>query len=537
MESGRTSCVLLRCWLVLLLAVGCLWQATASRASAEDSQTVPAPGTTLRLPTVFGDHRVLQRDKPLPVWGTADPGASARVTLDPQSDTVTADDAGRWQATLAPMSAGGPHVLQIESNGQVIGYEDVLIGEVWLCSGQSNMDMRLMKVDDAEAEVAAATNDQLRLFRVERAIADEAAFDVDAKWAPSTPQEARMFSAVGYFLGQELQRELGVPVGIIHSAYGGTPVEAWTPLNAMANNPETAPILDRYERESQAYAEALASYEQALAANASLADGQSPVHVPDEPTPPTARYAPAGLYHAMLKPLAPYALRGYAWYQGESNIWRAAQYEFTLTEMIHAWRRDWQDDTLPVAVIQLPSYVNPPRVPRGEGSFAELREAQLRVAQTLAHVGLIVTTDLGNPTDIHPAAKRPVGQRLARWALAEAYGRDLVPTGPLLIEHRIEGDRLILTFDHVGAGLTRLDGKPLTGFCVAGPDKKFRWATLVEVIDERTLAVGEAKVPDPQPVRYGWDDHVPWANLANSDGLPASPFRTDDWERVTETAR
>ncbi|MEM1444904.1 MAG: sialate O-acetylesterase [Planctomycetota bacterium] len=492
---------------------------------------------TLQMPAVFGDHMVLQRNQPLPVWGKAEANAEVVVSLAQQEHIAVADQAGRWMATLEPVAAGGPHAMTVESNGQRLEFTDVHVGEVWLCSGQSNMDMRLRKVDDAEAEVAGATHEQLRLFRVERAIADEPSFDVDAQWAVCNPDDARNFSAVGYFLGEQLQQELGVPVGIIHTAYGGTPVEAWTPLASLAGNPETAPIVARQERREKAYAEALAAYEQALAANTDLAEGATPVPVPDEPTPPTARYAPAGLYHAMLKPLAPYAIRGFAWYQGESNIWRSAQYEHTLTELIHAWRADWQDDTLPFGVVQLPSYALPPRVPRGEGSWPELREAQFRVAQKLPNVGLIVTTDVGDPTDIHPTAKRPVGERLARWALHAAYNQEVVPTGPMLIAHRIEGDKVILTFDHVGSGLTSLDGGEVNGFCVAGPDKKFRWATHIEIVDERTLAIGEAKVPNPQAVRYGWDDHVPWATLANSEGLPASPFRTDDWDRITEDAR
>ncbi|MEM8782118.1 MAG: sialate O-acetylesterase [Planctomycetota bacterium] len=526
---------------MLRVAFGLLVVWTCFAASAWGAADPPEDRveltTTLRLPAVLGDHMVLQRDKPLPVWGWAEPRAEVRVRFKGQEVSGVADAQGRWSVTLEPVAAGGPYAMDVEAGDERVAFEDVLVGEVWLCSGQSNMDMRLMKVGDADAEVAAATHDRLRLFRVERAVADEPAFDVDAAWAVCRPRDARAFSAVAYFLGEELQRELGVPVGVIHSAYGGTPVEAWTPRRALAANPQTQPVLARQERRERAYAEALAAYELALQVNADLAEGEAPMAVPAEPTSPTVRYRPAGLYHAMIRPLAPYALRGFAWYQGESNVWRAAQYEHILTELIAAWREDWGDPALPFGVVQLPSYAVPPRVPAAAASWPELRESQLRVAQRVSHVGLIVTTDVGDPTDIHPAAKRPVGQRLARWALHAAYGRNLVPTGPLLVGHRVEGDRVILTFDHVGSGLTSRDGDELNGFCVAGPDQKFRWATSVEVLDERTLAVSEAKVPDPRAVRYGWDDYLPWANLANSEGLPASPFRTDDWERVTEDAR
>ncbi len=491
---------------------------------------------SLRLPAVIGDHMVVQRDKPAPLWGWAEAGATVTVSMAGQSHETESGDDGRWAVTLEPMDAGGPHTIVIGVGTEQHTLEDVMVGEVWLCSGQSNMDMRLRKMEDAENEVAEATHENLRLFRVERAVADTPQDDLDASWVRCNPSDARDFSAVGYYMGLELLNELDVPVGIIHTAYGGTPVEAWTPHGAMEGDPELQPLLDRHERRIADYEAELAEYEAAQSAMTNNGSPNPGGATLKKPSPPAERYMPAGLYNAMIHPLQPFALRGFAWYQGESNVWRARQYEFTLTAMIEAWRAGWGDEALPFGVVQLPGYVSPPRVPPGTFSWAELRESQLRVAQKLDHVGLIVTTDVGNPTDIHPLAKRPVGQRLAQWALNEAYGRNVVPTGPIYQSHRIEGDRVYLTFDHVGDGLATVESAPPRGFVICGPDQKFRWA-VAEIIDDRTIVVSEAKVPEPQAVRYGWDDNPAWTNLVNSANLPASPFRTDDWPGITDDAR
>ncbi len=507
--------------------------------------TLGSVAEPLRLPAVIGDHMVLQRDKPAPLWGWADAGITVTVEAFGQTHEAVADESGWWSVTFAPLDAGGPHTVAIAVGDETRVLEDVWVGEVWLCSGQSNMDMRLRKVDDAESEVAAAHHDQLRLFRVERAIADTPQDDVDARWVKSNPDDARNFSAVGYFFGRELQQELGVPVGVIHTAYGGTPAEAWTPLGAMQEAEALRPILDRHQRRVEKYEAEKAAYDAALEAvqREARADEQKSgsvaeavIEPPEAPTPPTARYAPAGLYHAMVCPLRPFALRGFVWYQGESNVWRARQYEPLLRALIASWRKDWGDDALPFAVVQLPGYTSPPRVPPAVSSWPELRDSQRAVAESDPNVGLIVTIDHGDSTDIHPTAKQPVAERVTRWALATAYGRDVLPSGPALRDWRVEGDRMMLTFDHAGSTLTTRDGGSMRGFVIAGPDMKFRWA-VAEVVAPDTLAVSEAKVPDPRAVRYAWDDDPAWANLTNAEGLPASPFRTDDWPGVTDDSR
>ncbi len=497
--------------LLVLAATITAWSATTLAAD-------------LKLPAVFGDHMVLQRDTPLPVWGWAEPGQTVTVALNNQTAEATANAEGRWRVDLNAMPAGGPYELTVTAGSDSQTYNDVMLGEVWVCSGQSNMDMRLVKIWDDARIVQDLKREGLRLFRVERAIADTPQDDLIAAWTRCEPAEARMFSAVAYFMGAKLQQELGVTVGLIHTAYGGTPAEAWTATDRLAADPELTSTLESWEQRVASYHADLAAYETAKAAGTTSAN---------PPAEPPALYAPGGLFNAMVHPLIPYAVRGAVWYQGESNVWRAMQYEPLLTALIEDWRQRWAQDAFAFGVVQLPNYENPPRVPRGIFSWAELRETQLRVAQHLEDVGLAVTIDLGDPTDIHPVNKQPVGERLARWALAQTYGQPLVYSGPIYTTHEIVGDQVILHFDHVGEGLAARDGGPLKGFVIAGPDRKFRWAKAV--VDGDRIVVSEAKVTTPLAVRYAWADNPYWANLINREGLPASPFRTDDWESVTSS--
>ncbi|MBB6428388.1 sialate O-acetylesterase [Algisphaera agarilytica] len=485
-----------------------------------------AMSQSLRLPAVFADHMVLQRDKEVPIWGWAEPQQEVSLVFNGQTVTTRADAEGRWKAAFQSMPAGGPYELKVNSGNTDLKLVDVMVGEVWLCSGQSNMDMRLIKIWDDERIERDLQREGLRLFRVDRAIADEPQDDVDARWAECEPSEARMFSAVAYFMGAELQRELGVTVGLIHTAYGGTPAEAWTPLSRLSANPELSPIPERWEARIAKYKADLKAYESAVAAG----DPQA-----KKPSEPPARYAPGGLFNAMVHPLIPYAVRGAVWYQGESNTWRAMQYEPLLGEMIHSWRDHWGQGSLPFGVVQLPNYEVPPRVPPGVYSWAELREAQLHVSQELDEVGLAVTIDIGDPTDIHPVDKEPIGKRLARWALSEAYGNDLIHSGPIYTGYEIVDDKVYLEFENIGSGLEARGGGPIKGFVIAGSDRKFRWAKAV--VEGDRLVVSEAKVKTPLAVRYAWADNPYWANLINAEGLPASPFRTDDWEGITQDSR
>lgn len=480
---------------------------------------------TLRMPAMFGEHMVLQREQPIAVWGWSTPGDDVEVRIASEQASATTDDDGRWQVELPAMSAGGPYTLSVNTNGQTLEFGDVMVGEVWLCSGQSNMDMRLAKVDGAQAAIDHADDRDLRLFYVNRAIANEQRDDVEASWTPSNPSDASRFSAAAYFMGQRLRQELGVAVGLIHTAYGGTPAEAWTGGHTLSANPELKPIVDRWVQRVESYEQAVSEHESAI----ERGETSKP------PTPLTERYAPSGLYNAMLAPIAPYGIRGFIWYQGESNTWRSTQYRELLSSMIADWRTLWGNENLPFAIVQLPNYAEPPRVPRASSSWPELRESQRLAAKQNERVGLIVTIDVGDPTDIHPRDKASVGDRLARWAMAETYGDDRSWSGPQYVDAEFVGDEVIIRFDHAGSGLEGREGQPIRGFVIAGKDKRFRWAN-AEVRDD-TIVVTEAKVTQPEAVRYAWDDNPSWANLINGEGLPAGPFRTDDWPSITETSR
>ncbi|QDU70744.1 sialate O-acetylesterase [Mucisphaera calidilacus] len=461
----------------------------------------------ITLPALFDDHMVLQQGKPLAVWGRADPRAQVTIEIDTQRVTATTAEDGTWSATLEPLEAGSGYMLRVSADGQSVLFEDVLVGEVWLCSGQSNMDMRMDKMDPSEIE--AADHPEIRLFRVERSAVVKPARDVDADWEVCTPENVRDFSAAAYYMGRELQQHLDVPVGLIHTAYGGTAAEAWTRRQVLEANPILVSLVERYER----------------------------LKADPNATPPEARRIPGGLYNGMIHPLVPYTIRGFAWYQGESNTWRAAQYKTLLEEMIIDWRTQWGDLRLPFAIVQLPGYVNPPRVPAGIYSWEELREAQSRVAYTLPSAGLIVTIDVGDPTDIHPLDKHTVGKRLANWALHTLYEKEIYGLSPRFWEadFRKDSNEVHLKFENVGTGLTTRDGGPVRGFVIAGDDRRFRWAKAR--IEGDVVIVSEAKVKQPRAVRYAWNENPDWANLVNNEGLPASPFRTDRWPGITDKAR
>ncbi|MEQ9454700.1 MAG: sialate O-acetylesterase [Phycisphaeraceae bacterium] len=475
----------------------------------------------LWLPAIFGDHMVLQADKQPAIWGKANPNQAITLTIDNQRATTTADAEGYWLAHLPKLADPGPHTLRIDAGNDWRVIDDVLIGEVWVCSGQSNMDMRMVKMD--QAEIDAADHPRIRLFRVERSSSETPLDDIKGQWELCTPRNVRDFSAAAYYMGRELHQTLDQPVGLIHTAWGGTGAEVWTRREVLEANPILQPVVRRHDRNWQTYNDALAAWNDNPTAS--------------QPTPPEDRRTVGGLYNGMIHPLVPYTIRGFAWYQGESNVWRSRQYYTLLSEMIIDWRTQWGDMILPFGIVQLPNYSDAPRVPSAPGSFEELRESQLRVSQSLPNTGLIVTIDVGNPTDIHPLDKHTVGKRLALWALEAAYNHDINGQAPHFWEVNFDtgSNEVELKFANAAAGLTTSDGGPPRGFVISGPDMRFRWAQAR--IEGDTVYVSEAKVTDPRAVRYAWDDNPSWANLVSGDGLPVSPFRTDKWPGITDNAR
>lgn len=502
---------------------------------------VVAPRAEVSVCSFFSDHLVLQAGSPFAIWGRAQAGEAVEIVVSwrQPAQHVTADAAGRWRATFAPPAEAGPHEITLRATN-TLRIRDILCGEVWMCAGQSNMAMPMAYkhkgdrgVLDFESEIQAAQYPQIRYFlvsRIKNASSPGPREDVEGEWKICSPATAGDFSGVAYFFGEQLHRALRRPVGLIDTSWGGTHIQAWMSSAALASDPDFAPHLawvqqgmDELPAEQKKYEEQL----QAWRRDGSPADAK--------PAPPYwhagHRNLPSGLFHARTAPLFSVSIRGVLWYQGEGNAPKAWLYQRLLPAMIRDWRMGWGRDDLPFFLVQLPRLGVPGQPPTvvGKSAWAELREAQLRTAQTVPHTHLAVALDAGED-HIHPRNKRPVGERLARLALAKVYGQDLVSFGPSYAALRIAGDKAIVRFATDGAGLVAREGESLRGFAVAGEDRKFHPAEAS--IDGDTVIVRSTHVPVPVAVRYAWADD-PDANLFNRDGLPASPFRSDDWPEST----
>ncbi|MEO6184627.1 MAG: sialate O-acetylesterase [Verrucomicrobiota bacterium] len=469
---------------------------------------------------LFSNGAVLQRGLAVPIWGSANEGEKITVQFNGQEISTTAKN-GRWLVRLKPIQAGGPFTLTIKG-ANTITLTNIWGGEVWLCSGQSNMGFQLSRAENAAQAMATAGDSQLRLFSVPHEAADSPRQDISGAWQESTSQTASNFSAVAYFFGRDLRRALKVPVGLIDSSVGGTPAEAWTSRETLAADPELKKVLELYaanvrlfdpEKASADFKNA--SQKHAEKVKAATLAGKTPPVAPKKATHPGATAKrPAGLYNAMIAPLQPYALAGVIWYQGEANSGRAEQYQVLFPALIRNWRQAWGQGDFPFLFVQIAPYAQ---------MKPEIREAQLITAQRVPRTAMVVTTDVGEETDIHPKKKEPVGARLALAASALAYGEKIEFSGPVYASMKTQGAKVILSFTHVGGGLMAKRGD-LKGFKIAGVDGNFVPATAN--IDGDTVVLSNASVKNPAAVRYGWD-RVPEVNLFNKDGLPATPFRTD----------
>ena len=484
---------------------------------------------------LFSDGMVLQQGVQVPIWGTADDGERVSVRFQGQ-EVITTARGGKWGIGLNALTAGGPATMTIVGTNR-IEIRNVLVGEVWVCSGQSNMAMRVARCENADAVIARSANPMIRLFTVQRNVADEPVADITGiQWMECNPESVAKFSGVGYFFGRELQEKLGVPVGLINSSYGGTPAEAWTSRDALKAAPELKSVFDyhgqvakKYPQQLEGYNEALATHEQA-AAEAKKA-GKKPPRKPRQPRDPmTSPHRPGVLYNGMIRPLQPYAIAGAIWYQGESNATRAYEYQTLFPAMIRDWRETWGQGEFPFLLVQLAPFRKIVHEPV-ESDWAELRETQRLTTLRVPRTAMAVITDVGDETNIHPKRKEPVGKRLALAARAIGYGEKIVYSGPTYKDVRIEGEMAIITFGHVGSGLAAKGGL-LKGFTVAGADRKFHNAEAR--IQSRTVVVRSPHVPKPAAVRYGWANY-PLGNLWNKEGLPASPFRTDEFPMITRS--
>jgi sialate O-acetylesterase len=488
----------------------------------------------VKLPAVIGDNMVLQQGQKIAIWGWAEPGEEVMVGVSWHTMEwgVTADEKGNWMFKMNPPKVGGPYEMTLRGKNTVT-IKNILVGEVWVCSGQSNMQFAVRQAANAEQEIAAAQYPNIRLFSVERKVAEQPQSDCVGSWQPCSPQTVADFSAVAYFFGRELHKEIDTPIGLIHTSWGGTPAEAWTSKDALRSEPACAPILQRYADAVAKYPEAMKEYERKVdewkaAVAKAKAEGSKPPRGPGAPFGPGHPHSPGGLYNAMIAPLIPYGIRGAIWYQGESNAGRAYQYRRLFPAMIKCWRKEWGQGDFPFLFVQLANFMAVKPEP-AESEWAELREAQ-SMTLALPNTGMAVIIDIGEANDIHPKNKQDVGRRLALWALAKTYAKQLVYSGPLYKSMEVQGNKIILHFDHVGGGLVAGGGEPLKGFAIAGADRKFVWADAK--IDGNAVVVSTDGVAEPVAVRYAWADN-PVCNLYNKEGLPASPFRTDDWPGIT----
>ncbi|MDD2711201.1 MAG: sialate O-acetylesterase [Verrucomicrobiae bacterium] len=481
----------------------------------------------VKLPAVFSSNMVLQRKAGIPVWGWADPGEQITVKLNQQQASATADAQGQWKVQLPPTEAGGPFEMTIAGKDTVT-LKNVMIGDVWVGSGQSNMAMTVGSSKDAPAEIAQANYSGIRQFSVAQDMSGEPKNNCRGGWTVCSTNTVARFSAAGYFFARELHQKLNIPIGIIHSSWGGTPAEAWSIREKLSSEPVLKPIIDNldklvadfsrttFEQYGQAYRDWLAASEKARAA------GQPIPVFPHVNDPRSYQSRPTVLYNAMIAPLIPYAITGVIWYQGEANAGNATLYQTLFPALIESWRKQWGQGDFPFLFVQLASYY-PQKPDPTESRWAELREAQM-MTLSLPKTGMAVAIDIGEAADIHPKNKQDVGKRLALAALSIQYGQTLDFSGPLYDGATVEGGGIRIKFKHTGGGLIAKDGGTLKGFAIAGADKKFVWADAR--IDKDTVVVSSSQIPKPAFVRYAWADN-PACNLCNKAGLPASSFRTD----------
>ncbi len=473
---------------------------------------LPAARAALTLSPLFSDGAILQRGMPVPVWGEAEPGALVTVVFGGQTRQVHAGAQGTWRVTLAPMVADSkPRALTASSGSERVEVPHVLVGDVWLCAGQSNMQSWVAGSDVSQF-LKSADDPLLRVFLVDVTAtpAPVARFrqgplpgmvtiqrdrmnQYGLKWTQSTPEAARWFSAVTYAFGRQIHQKTAVPTGLITAALGGTPAQAWTPRAALLSDPVLRGLADQPRS--------------------------------------------SGLYNGTVAPLAPFAIKGVVWYQGESDADtydEAIRYRTLLPAMIGAWRNTW-GYPLPFVLVQLPAY-HPIQSQPSDSPWSWLREAQAMTAQTVPQVGLAVTIDTGRADNLHPGSKTASGERAAQAALALAYHQPILPSGPLFQSMKIEGGAVRVRWANTGAGLrsqavttnggaTHIDAQPVQGFSVCGANHQFVWAQ-AQIVGKDTVVVSSPQVPHPVAVRYGWAG-FPLCNLYNSDGLPAGPFRTD----------
>lgn len=433
---------------------------------------------SLEVPSFMSDNMVLQRGREITIWGRAAVGSEVSIEIAGKSGSQTVPQTGDWHVDLEPLPEGGPYELTIRASGsEALSFTNVMVGDVWFASGQSNMEWPVASALDSTAEIAAARYPEMRLYQVDKSEQMTPQWEASGEWLAVTPDSIPRFSAVAYYFGRRLHQELDIPIGLIDSTFGGTPAELWMPREALAKE---------------------------------LGETEARVG--------------ATLYNGMVHPFIPYPIRGVIWYQGEANVAQAELYRRLFPALIQSWREAWSREDLPFGFVQIAPFRYAGR--GREHEAAELRQAQLMVDETIANTGMVVTLDIGNPTDIHPRNKQEVGRRLALWALSEVYDYDVAYSGPVLESEALVEGAIQLHFRHAEKGLITSDGAPVSHLEIAGKDRVFRPAT--GTIDGSTLVVKSDAVPEPLAVRYAWR-HDAEPNLMNLEGFPCSSFRTMNW--------
>jgi sialate O-acetylesterase len=501
-------------------AAGCviLW------ASGLSAEVKPA--------NLFSDHAVLQREMAVPVWGTADPGEKVTVRLNGVSGSATTGADGRWMVRLKKLKAGGPFEMTIAGKNTVV-VKDVLVGEVWLGSGQSNMVFTVSKKKnpwagmlDEEGEIAAANYPQIRMFTGKPTKTYEPQKEIEGEWKICSPETVADFSAVGYLFARDLQKSLKVPVGVVLEAFGASTAESWLPRETLTADPKLKPLLDKFDARVSLY-KANPTVTDDVAAPAPQTLNSRPGKPGPMRDPVQDQHQPTVLFNGMIAPVAPYAIRGILWYQGESIVGGKSGvelYPHVMETLVKDWRQRWGEGELPFYFVQLAALKNVSNNPA-------VREAQAQLLK-VPGTAMAVTIDIGDPTNVHPKNKEPLGERLTTIALVKTYGRKAEYSGPVYESSKVEGGAVRVKFSHA-AGMMAKDGE-LKWFQIAGADEKFVDATAK--IEGDAVVVSSAEVSTPAAVRYAWDDYPEGANLYNGAGLPAAPFRTDGWDAVTPVA-
>lgn len=498
----------------------------------------------LSLPRFFSDHMVLQRESKAAIWGKADPEAEVTVTFKGETAKTKADAAGKWRVGITTGAADATGaVLTIQSGDDTVEIQDVLVGEVWFASGQSNMVFTMERAPEYAGVIAETKLPGLRMFNAAQVTAVEPQDDIDGEWSAATPEMVPGYSAVAFFFARKLHLDLGIPVGVIKSAWGGKPVETFTSREALNSLPGTKALVDTLLSEDAVYdpVKAKAAHEIRLAewqemVKASRAKpaeqrgrlAKKPVE-PKRPLDTEGR--PGVLFDSMIHPFVGYTMRGAIWYQGEGNAKAGAvPYDETLPLLIRDWRSRWGSD-FSFYFVQLANFRAPSTEPGTQDFWALLQDRMRRILETTPKTGMAIINDTGEVDDIHPKNKKDPGERLALWALAKDYGKDLVYSGPLFKGSEVKEGAIRVTFDQAGAGLKSRDGGPLKRFEIAGQDKVWHWAD-ADIDGSDGVLVSSSAVAKPVAVRYAWASNPEGANLVNSEGLPASVFRTDDWDDV-----